>query len=157
MVGSRHVVVFTIAGQRYGLRLGAVERVLPAVEVVPLPRAPEVVLGVINLQGRIIPLVDIRSRFGLPAREIDLADHIIVARSARRTVALLAERVEGPGAYSEEETIPAAAVLPGTPYLEGVVALPDGMVLIHDLDAFLSLEEEAALTSALGAPSDARP
>lgn len=157
MVDLRHVVVFALDRQRYGLPLSAVERVIPAVAIAPLPRAPAIVLGVINLAGRIIPVVDIRARFGLPAREIAPSDLLIVANTARRTVALVAERVEGPAAYAAEETVAASAILPRTPYLEGVVALGDGMVLIHDLDAFLSLEEERDLAAALAEGAEVLP
>lgn len=55
------LVVFGIEGQRYALRLGAVERVLPMATVSPLPKAPTVALGVINLHGQVVPVLNIRS------------------------------------------------------------------------------------------------
>lgn len=143
------VVVFTLDDRRYGLPLPAVERVLRMVDVTPLPKAPQIVLGVVNVQGRVIPVVDMRRRFRLPARDFALTDQLVIARTARRPVALAADAVTGVLEYSAQEAAGAPDIVPGIEYVEGVVKLPDGLVLIHDLDRFLSLEEEAALGQAI--------
>ena len=82
-----HIVVLTLDEQRYALRLSAVERIVRAVEVTALPQAPEGVLGVVNVEGRVIPVVNIRQRFNLPEQEINLDDQLIIARTSRRDVA----------------------------------------------------------------------
>jgi purine-binding chemotaxis protein CheW len=146
---THQLLVFTLDDQQFGLRLPAVERVERAVEITPLPEAPEIVLGVLNLRGRIIPVVDIRKRFRLPARALTLRDRLIVARTARRPVALLVDAVEGVVESSAAAVIAAAEILPGLAYVEGVVKLDDGALLIHDLDRFLSLEEDQALAAAI--------
>ncbi len=71
------VVAFLIEGQQYGLSLPAVERVLPMVAVAPLPQAPAVALGVINIHGQVVPALDIRRRFGLPPREFGIRAHLL--------------------------------------------------------------------------------
>ena len=143
------LVVFTLDDRRYGLPLPAVERVLRMVDVTPLPKAPQIVLGVVNVQGRVIPVVDMRRRFRLPARDFALTDQLVIARTARRPVALAADAVTGVLENSAQEAAGAPDIVPGIEYVEGVVKLPDGLVLIHDLDRFLSLEEEAALGRAI--------
>ena len=143
------LVVFTLDDQRYALRLSAVERVVRAVEVTPLPQAPEIVLGVINVQGQVVPVVNVRRRFGLPEREMGLSDQIILARTFRRAVALVVDAVEGGVACSEGGVSPSEEILPGLAYIEGVLKLEDGMILIHDLDKFLSLDEEKVLDEAM--------
>lgn len=143
------IVVFTLGEQRYGLPLSAVDRIVRMVEVTSLPKGPDIVLGVVNVRGRIIPVINARRRFRLPEREIVLADQLIVARAARRPVALAADAVTGVFEYSAQEVVGARDVLPGIEYVEGVVKLDDGLVLIHDLDQFLSLEEETALDRAM--------
>ena len=70
---SGEVVVFTLDGQRFGLHLSAVERVAHAARVTSLPKAPEIVAGVINIHGDVLPIVDVRSRFGYPERGMELA------------------------------------------------------------------------------------
>jgi purine-binding chemotaxis protein CheW len=149
--GLSRLVVFTLDEQRYALRLEAVERIVRLVEVTPLPKAPEIVLGVVNVQGRVLPVVNIRRRFRLPDREADLRDQLILAWTSRRSVVLVVDAVGGVVERTGEELIPAGSIVPGTEYVDGVVKLPDGLVLIHDLDKFLSLEEETKLGKALGA------
>lgn len=143
------LVVFVIEGERYALPLPAVERVLPMVAVSPLPKAPAIALGVINLHGQVIPVVDIRRRFDLPPRDYGLTARLLVARTIRRLLALPVDEVLGVREVAAEAVIPPEAVLPGIGHVAGIVALADGLLFIHDLDAFLSLDEEQQLTEAL--------
>ncbi len=143
------LVLFTLDDRRYGLPLSAVERVVRMVDVTLLPKAPQIVLGVVNVQGRVIPVVDLRRRFGLPERNFALTDQLVIARTVRRPVALVADAVSGVLEYSGREASGAQDIVPGIEYVESVVKLPDGLALIHDLDRFLSLEEEAALGRAI--------
>ena len=147
--GTNQLVVFTLGDRRYGLPVAAVDRVVRAVDVTSLPKAPEIVLGVVNVQGRVIAVVNVRRRFRLPEHEIALTDQMVIARTTRRTVALMVDAVAGVLKYSEQEAVAAHDVLPELQYVDGVVKLDDGLILIHDLDRFLSLEEEAGLNRAL--------
>ncbi|MHB8836964.1 MAG: chemotaxis protein CheW [Candidatus Methylomirabilia bacterium] len=147
--GTAHLLLFTLDEPLYALPLAAVERVVRAVDVTPLPQAPEIVLGAINAQGRVIPVVDLRRRFRLPPRGMLLDDRFIIARTARRLVALAADDVTGVRECLPRELVSAAAALPFAGYLMGVAKLEDGIVLITDLDAFLSLDEELLLDKAL--------
>jgi purine-binding chemotaxis protein CheW len=148
-VTNLQLVVFALEDQRYALHLSAVERIVRAVEMTPLPKAPEIVIGVINVQGRIIPVFNIRRRFHLPEREIELSDQLIIANTARRTVALPVDTVDGVIERLSEEVTPADQVLPRIEYVEGIVKLENGLVLIHDLDKFLSIDEGTKLDEAL--------
>lgn len=142
---SHQLVVFTLNEQRCALHLSTVERAFRIVEITPLPKAPEIVLGVVNVHGRVIPVVNIRRRFGLPDREMRLTDQLIIARTPKRVIAPLVDSVIGVAEYPEEEVIKAEKILPGLEYVEGVVKLEDGLILIHDLDKLLSLDEEKSL------------
>lgn len=143
------LVVFKIEGQQYALPLHAVERILPMVAVSPLPQAPAVALGVINVHGQVLPVLDIRRRFGLPPRDYDLRSNLLVARTSRRTLALPVDEVLGVSEVALEAVTPPDAILPGIRHVAGIVALADGLLFIHDLDAFLSLDEERQLTESL--------
>lgn len=147
--GQNQIVLFTLDEPRYALYLSAVERVVRAVEITPLPKAPGIVLGVINWQGKILPVIDIRKRFNLPAREIDTDDRFIIARAAKRQVALAAESVTGIRELTEQEEASAAQAVPFAEHLKGVAKVDGGLVLICDLDRFLSLGEEQKLDAAL--------
>lgn len=143
------LIVFTMDDRRYALPLRAVDRVVRMVAVTPLPKAPDIVLGVVNIQGRVIPVINMRRRFRLPEREIALTDQLVVAHTVRRPVALVADAVLDVIACPVQSLIAAEEVLPNIEYVEGVVKLADGLILIHDLDRFLSLEEEDFLDYAL--------
>ncbi|MDP2371397.1 chemotaxis protein CheW [Rhodoferax sp.] len=146
---NEQLIVFSLGEQRYALRLAAVDGVMRAVAINPLPQAPGIVLGIVNVQGRIIPIINVRRRFGLPQREIALTDQIVIAHTARRTVGLVVDSVADVIAYPAQAMTEAQSILSSMAYVEGVVKLPDGLVLIHDLDRFLSLEEETSLEQAL--------
>lgn len=145
------LVTFALDRQRYALSLAAVQGVTRAVEVTPLPKAPAIVLGVVNVRGQIIPVLNIRRRFRLPEREIDLSDQFILARAAKRTVALVVDTVVDVVARPTETVTAPEAILPDLEYVHGVMKLDDGLIMIHDLDTFLSLDEEKALDEALPA------
>jgi purine-binding chemotaxis protein CheW len=146
---SKQIVVFTLGELRYALPLSAVERVVRAVEITPLPKSPEVVLGVINAQGLIIPVVDVRARFRLPSHKMSPDDQFILARTSRRRLALIADAVAGVHEPADREAVSTEQTFPFAEYLRGIAWLEDDMVLIHDLEQFLSLDEEQILDAAL--------
>jgi purine-binding chemotaxis protein CheW len=143
------LVVFTLDDQRYAVSLSVVERIVRLVEITPVPGAPEMVFGVINVEGCITPVVDIRKRFRLPARELALNDQLIVVRTRKRKVALVVNTVTEVVALPTEEVVMGETIPTHLDYVIGIVKRPDGLVLIPALDMFLSLEEEQLLHSAL--------
>jgi purine-binding chemotaxis protein CheW len=136
---------FTVGDQRYALRLAAVDRVVRAVEVTPLPEAPASVLGIINVQGRVVPTLSLRRRFALPGKEIEPNDRFIIVSTARQTFALVADEVHGVVECLPEAIVPATEILPRLDPVAGVMLLNDGMILISDVDTFLSPDQEAIL------------
>ena len=149
MSRSSQIVVFALDRFRYGLPLAAVERVVRVVEVTPLARAPDIVLGAINVQGEVIAVVDIRARFGLPARAMTLSDHLIIGRTPQRRVALIVDAVEGVFHYASDQIQAAASITPGIGYFDGVAKAGADLVLIHDLARLLSLDEDRLLDQAI--------
>lgn len=145
MQRSNQYITFNLDEQKFALHLSAVERIVLAVEVTPLPKAPGIVLGVVNIQGRVIPVVNIRKRFRLPEREMDLSDQFIIARTSMRTIALVVDAVDGVIEQSGLEVVAAREILPEMDYVDAVAKLNDGTVPILNLDRFLSLEEEKML------------
>lgn len=143
------IVVFSLDEPRYALDLSIVERVVRAVEITPLPKAPEIVLGVINVQGQVIPVVDVRKRFRMPGREMNLNDRFIISRTSGRLVALVVDDVTGVQRLGKREIVSAERDLQFAGYIKGVAKVEDDLVLIYDLDRFLSLDEEEKLDEAL--------
>lgn len=141
-------VVFSLDERQYALPLSRVEKILRAAEPAPLPKAPTIVIGLLNIRGRIIPVVDPRIRFRLPKREIEPSDHFIIAHTSRRAIIMAAGAVLGVTERFPQELVEAKDILSGLDYVEGVIKLKDGMILINDIDRFLSLEDEQSLQKA---------
>ncbi len=146
---SDFLIVFSLDSQRYALPLSASERVVRMVAITPLPNAPDIIMGVVNFHGTVIPVINMRKRFGLPEREPSLSDQLVIAHTARRPVVLVADAVLDVVACDAHTQIAAEDILSGVQYVEGVIKLTDGLIFIHDLDRFLSLEEEDALHQVL--------
>jgi len=142
-------VVFRLDEQRYALPLMVAGRIVRAVEVTPLPDAPAMVLGAIDVEGRILPVLNLRRRFGLPERKIRPADQFLIAHMTRRSVVLVVDEAQGVIACPAAEIIQPAEIVPGLQQIQGVVKLADGLLLIHDLDKFFALDEAQALDEAM--------
>lgn len=146
---TTHLIIGLLDTQRYALRLAVVERIVRAVAVTPLPRAPEIIHGVVDVEGVVIPVVNLRKRLGLPEKPITPEDRFIMARTQRRPVILVLDTVQAILEVPTEQIMTADQILPHARHLDGVVKFPDGMIFIHDLEQFLSLDEEHALSQAL--------
>ena len=142
-------MAFTLDEQQYALRLDAVERVVRAAAITPLPRAPDIILGILDIQGEVVPVIDVRKRFRLPAREIRPADQFIIAKARSLKVALLVDAARGVVEETGSGQIAPDDFIADVEYVSGVTRNEDGLVLIHDLDRFLSLEEEKLLLEAV--------
>ena len=142
-------VVFWLDDGRYALPLAAVERIVRAVHVTPMPRAPGIVLGAIDVQGRVLPVFNIRRRFGLPERAVAPADHFLIAHTARRTVVLVIDAAQGVFEHAATAVTEATHIARDLEHVRGVMQLDDGLVLIHDLEHFLSPEEARVLDEAM--------
>jgi purine-binding chemotaxis protein CheW len=150
-------VVFSLDDQRYALALECVQRSLRVAAITPLPAAPAIVLGVVDLGGVVIPVIDMRMRFNRPPRNVRLSDHLLVARTRARTVALLVDETKGVIEASPESCAAAEEILPRLEFIAGAVKLESGLILIHDLERLLSFEEERALGCTLIATSGGEP
>jgi purine-binding chemotaxis protein CheW len=145
-----HIIVFSLDEQRYALHLAAVQKTVHMVEITPLPKAPEMVLGVINFHGVVVPVLNMRKRFRLSERAAGVGDQLIIARTVSRLVALVVDAVSDVISLPPEQVVDPAGILPRLEHVEGVALLEGGMVFIHDLDVFLSLDEEQELEAAMG-------
>ena len=142
-------VLMTVDGQTYALPLTAVDRILRMVEVTPLPGAPDVVEGVIDIQGEVVPVVSIRRRLGLIHRRVEISDSLVVAHARNRRLAVIAESVLDVVERSGGDRVSTSDIARGTQYIEGLLKTDDGLVLIQDLDKFFSFEEESSLEQAM--------
>ena len=150
MLSNDKVVVFNLDDKNFALYLNAVLKVLPSLEITPLPGSPKVVLGIINIAGEIIPVFNIRLRFQIPYKEMDLDNKIIIVKTINRKAALLVDDVKEVTEIKAEDLTMSKGILPGQNFIEGVMKLGDDLVLIHDIDNFLSISEIEELNNAIG-------
>lgn len=145
------VLIFEVEGVRYGLRLALVREVVRAVAVTPLPRAPAVVNGIIDVRGETMPVYDLRRRFGAGERPIQADERFVIAGGEKRAAALRVDRVHWTHRVEEGQVQKPSELVPRVEYVAGILKLTDGMVLIHDLDTFLSASESLELEAELEA------
>lgn len=148
------LLVFLLEDREYAVRVALVRQIVRAVAVTSLPEAPEVIEGVVNWRGFVVPVLDIRSRFRLPPRPLHPGQHFIVARAGARTVALRVDRASGLVEVPESSVRSVREAAPGARHTEGIARLPDGLVVIHDLERFLSLDEGERVDAVLAARAD---
>jgi len=149
MAGLNQLVVFSLDQQQFALNLVSVERIVRAVEITRLPDAPETILGVINIEGRVIPVVNSRRCLGLPERDIDLHDLFIIVNEAGRRVALVGDEVSPVIEMPEKEFIRSDKLLPITGFVEGVAKLEEGMIVMLNVERVLSFEHRQRLNYAI--------
>jgi purine-binding chemotaxis protein CheW len=140
--------VFELFSYRYAIPLADMREIFRAPSIVPLPKAPLFIEGIVNIRGAVIPVLDVRKRFRLPEKTPHPADHLVVAQAGPRLVALRVDRVLGIEEVDLEHIEDAAAITQ-MEYVTGVAKLPDGLVLIHDLRTFLADSEVLQLDRAL--------
>jgi purine-binding chemotaxis protein CheW len=144
----RNFVVFLLGASRYAIPCERVVEIMAAVSIQRLPKAPPVVEGAINVRGTIVPVLDVGGRFGAPRASLHPDQHFILALSRGRTVALHVDRAEEVVGVTDDEIRPATEV-PGMGYVAGIAPIDRGLLVIHDLDAFLAADEAVALDAAL--------
>ncbi len=132
--------VFRIDKQRYAIMLSVVEKVVRAVELITLPECPETLLGLIDMGGRIIPVIDIRKIFKLPVRGIELNDRVIICEAPLRSAAFIVDEVEG--VFDFSESITAGEIYPEMErFIDGVGRIGNDSVIIYNIDRLFFAEQ----------------
>jgi len=146
------LVVFQLSTEEYGVPIIQVEEIIRISEITRIPNMPNFIEGVINLRGRIIPIVDLRKRFRLEEKERDERSRIIIGRIAgagekqeEQSVGLIVDSVAEVLWVSKEmiEPIPLTISYIDTQYLDGVVKLESRLIILLELSKVLTeLEKE---------------
>ena len=151
------ILTFDLDTQRYAFPAERVVQVVQMVAISPLPGAPDIVEGIVNVRGTVVPVFDLRARMGLPARAIDPGQHLVILTGEGRPAAVRVDAAEdfisipnadiaGSGALAD-----AGIGAAGTRHVAGIAATADGTMVIYDLAAFLSNTESTTLDQALAA------
>ncbi len=142
-----------LEGYPYALPAPDVVEILRAAAPTPLPTAPSIVLGALDIRGQLVPVLDVRRRLGLPQRELRSADCMILMRASGRLVAITVDKALRLEPVDLTKLDPTSALSPGgLRHVAGVSRSHDGLVVVFDFATFLSQSELAALDEALQAP-----
>jgi purine-binding chemotaxis protein CheW len=137
------LVTFRLQEETYGINVMQVQEVLRVSEIAPVPGAPAYVLGIINLRGNVVTVIDTRKRFGLQPGEIDDSSRIVIIESEKQVVGILvdsvAEVVELRG--TEIDPAPNVGNEDSSRYIQGVASRNNNLLIVVDLNKLLTEEE----------------
>ncbi|MGL1891376.1 MAG: chemotaxis protein CheW [Spirochaetaceae bacterium] len=150
--GKSKYLVFYLDENSYAISLFSVVRIVRSVEITPLPKAPDIILGLINLKGQILPVINVRKRFDYPIKEIELSDKLIILQTSDLNCAFLVTGVEGILEVSDEDVVAPGEIFCGMEYVQGVIRQEKGIIIIHQLDKILSGQEETLLKKVINEP-----
>jgi len=149
-VGNKHrqCVTFRLDDEIYGINVMLVQEVLRVTDIAPVPGAPGYVIGIINLRGNVVTVVDMRMRFGLSSREMDDATRIVIIEAEKQTVGMVVDSVsEVVNVYSNEiESAPNVGNDETARYIEGVVSRGEHLLILVDLNKLLNDDEWADMS-----------
>lgn len=131
-------LVFAVGSHRGALPVAQVARITRACSVRPLPGAVPPVLGVVAIQGDLLPVVSLRPWLGLPAQELGLNDQFVVVQVAGQPTVLVVNAVAGLLECSPEAVVPGGTMVGDLPGVKGVVQREDEVILLLDLAAVLT-------------------
>ncbi|MES9946889.1 MAG: chemotaxis protein CheW [Candidatus Thiodiazotropha sp.] len=136
-------VTFILMDEVYGINVMQVQEVLRITEIAPVPGAPSYVLGIINLRGNVVTVIDTRTRFGLPTKEVDDASRIIVIESEKQVVGILVDAVAEVVELRETEidAAPNVGTEESSRYIQGVATQEESLLILVDLNKLLTDEE----------------
>lgn len=143
------VVSFQLGSEEYGVDISQVQEIIRMVEITHVPRAPHFMEGVINLRGQLIPIIDLRTRFGMKRAEATKSTRIIVTEIGSKRVGIVVDSVSEvlniPIENIEEAPEMIAGV--GTEYIQGVGKVNERLIIMLDLTMVMSNDEKQQLES----------
>ena len=146
---EKQLVIFTLGEEHYGVDISTVESTIKMQPITCVPRTPDFVEGVTNLRGKVLPVIDLRKRFGLPAKDLSKESRIIVTNINQTEVGMIVDGV------SEVLNLPDGASEPppslvsnvDAAFISGIAKIDQRLVILLDLNRVLSTQENARLAA----------
>ena len=140
---AREMLVFKLGSEEYSVDILKVQEIRGYEKVTPIPRSPDYLKGVVNLRGNIIPVIDLRVKFGMPNPTYDSLTVVIVMRIAGRIIGAVVDAVADVVRFGENEIreAPKLGAMVDSTYLSGVVTQDSRMILALDIEKLLSTAE----------------
>ena len=153
---ERQLVIFDLGGEVYGIDIASVHEIIRMQAITKVPKAPFFVEGIINLRGKVIPVVDMRRRFGLPKVEQTKDNRIVVVDSGGTNTGIIVDAVAEVLRISEDSVEPPSDIITTTDsdYLMGIAKRDSTMIILLDLDKVLSEEAMRAVSNVAAAETE---
>ena len=144
---EEQLVVFNLSGETYGVDISAIREIIRMQVITEVPKTPDFVEGVINLRGKVIPVIDLHKRFDLPLAEETTNTRIMVVEVESITVGMIVDSVSEVLRISKDSIDPPPPVVSGvdSAYLRGVGKLHDKLIILLDLNQVLQEKEKKHL------------
>jgi purine-binding chemotaxis protein CheW len=143
------LVSFTIGQEEFGLDIQCIQEINRMVDITRVPNSPEYVTGVINLRGKVIPIIDLRKRFGFPPKDSDKNTRIIVVELSGMVVGFVVDTVREVIRIPKNITEPPPAIVAGigSEFITAVAKLENRLLILLDLERILREKEKQQLES----------
>ena len=142
------IFCFSIENRHFAIPLEAVGQVLMATAVLPVPNAPPFIHGLIDYHGLVVPVINLRSRLKLPQQPVRVHDIFIIACTSNRTIALVADEAIGVVTPDTKDLVFETGFVSDFE-ASGFLRRDDGIILIYDIEKFLSREEDIEVQAAI--------
>jgi purine-binding chemotaxis protein CheW len=150
---ENQLVVFNLANENYGVDIAAVDGIVKMQRITAVPRAPSFVEGITNLRGEVLPVIDLRRRFGLPVTETTMETRIVNVEMDGSKVGMIVDAVSEVLRVSEEDIEPPSPIITTVDgdwsgrnaFITGIAKVDERLIILLDLAKVLSLEEQADL------------
>jgi purine-binding chemotaxis protein CheW len=141
------LVVFELLHEQYGVDISAVEGIIKMQAITRMPQAPSFVEGITNMRGMVMPVIDLRKRFGLATKEVDKDTRIVVVFMDDKKIGMIVDAVSEVLRVSDEiiEPPPPMVTTVNSAFIKGIAKLDDRLVILLDLDRVLTVEEKEEL------------
>jgi purine-binding chemotaxis protein CheW len=148
---EHQLVVFELANEFYGIDIAVVESIIKMQEITQLPQTPAYLKGVTNLRGTVLPVIDLRNRFGMETQNDTKQTRVIIVTMGDVKVGLMVDGVSEVLRISDEsiEPLPPMVNSVNSDFLKGIVRLEDRLIILLEVEKVLALEEQQALAQAV--------
>ncbi|PYE24017.1 purine-binding chemotaxis protein CheW [Rhizobium sp. PP-F2F-G38] len=148
--GTLEIIAFRLHGQEFCVRTTTIREIRGWGPATPIPHAPPDVIGVMNLRGTVIPIIDLANKLGMASTEPTPRSAIVVAEIHGMAMGLIVDGVSDILTVSENllQPVPEISISPGMHYADGIIAQPDGMICFLNLERMFEKGETAEMVAA---------
>jgi purine-binding chemotaxis protein CheW len=146
---EKQLVIFELSGEHYGVDIASVESIIKMQRITAVPHAPEFVEGVTNLRGKILPVIDLHKRFGMPVQEVGKDNRIIVVAMQNLEIGIMVDAVSEVITIQSDVVEPPPSIIStvDTAFITGIAKFNQRLIILLDLEQVLSFDQKAELQS----------